>query len=245
MSVIDYRGYRVVALSVLPISSTSIIYGSPDAGNTVHAFDDEFNIKMEQAAAKLNLKPHKVGVHQTIICGPGDIEGHKSQEDGKYYVVDYARLMPPQVKLETDAQRNTHLFYLLRPELVQANSVPLSSDALTGLSRHDPERKVHNAEVVEACQRLFTEVIPNFAQKILVGIESTLFAGPRLCGLFHRAGINLRHLGRVWALIPETAKRARSAVLTEMLASIPINSSIPFIRFGIALLSFIVVVAQE
>lgn len=87
MSVIDYRGYRVVALSLLPISNSSIIYGSPDAGATVYALDDDFNDRMEQATAKLNLKPHIVGAKQTLICGPGDIEGHKSQFDGKYYVI--------------------------------------------------------------------------------------------------------------------------------------------------------------
>lgn len=128
MSVIDYRGYRVVAMSLLPISKETIVYGSADAGKTVHASDPVFNERMAQAAHMLNLKGHKAGLSQTTVFGPADIEGHKSKADGKYYLVDYARLMPPQVRLEKDKTgKQTHLYQLLRPELVQSNPTPLSS----------------------------------------------------------------------------------------------------------------------
>lgn len=80
MAVIDYRGYRVVAEALLPISKETIIYGSSDAGNTVHNSDPIFNDKMAQIAALLNLKGHLVGPvnDQKKIYGPADIEGHKS-----------------------------------------------------------------------------------------------------------------------------------------------------------------------
>jgi hypothetical protein len=87
MSVIDYRGYRVVAMSLLPISKETIIYGSSDAGQTVHASDPGFNQRMAQAAHVLNLKGHKAGPTQTTVFGPADIEGHKSKADGNYYIV--------------------------------------------------------------------------------------------------------------------------------------------------------------
>jgi hypothetical protein len=42
--IIDYRGFRVVAMSLLPINSEkTIIYGSPNAGRTVFASDERFN----------------------------------------------------------------------------------------------------------------------------------------------------------------------------------------------------------
>lgn len=87
MSVIDYRGYRVVAMSLLPIAKDTIIYGSADAGETVHASDPAFNQRMSQAAHVLNLKGHKAGRMQTTVFGPADIEGHKSKTDGNYYIV--------------------------------------------------------------------------------------------------------------------------------------------------------------
>lgn len=208
-------------MSVLPISSDTIIYGSSDAGVTVHTKDPDFNMQMAAAAKSVNLKAHKVGPKQVEVYGPGDIEGHKSKSDGKYYLVDYARLLPPQVKINESAEnqkRQTHLFQLLRPELVLANPVPLSSDALTGLSKYDPDRLVHNTEVQEASRRLFEVVIPNFAVQLFKEGEASIKASARLCALVHQAGINLRHLARVWIALPKEAKACKTAVLTEMVA---------------------------
>jgi hypothetical protein len=36
MALIDYKGYRLVAMSFLPISKGSLVYGSSDAGKTIH-----------------------------------------------------------------------------------------------------------------------------------------------------------------------------------------------------------------
>jgi hypothetical protein len=236
MSVIDYRGYRVVAMSVLPISSKTIIYGSADAGNTVFTTDADFNKKMEVAAKSINLKGHKVGPQCIEVFGPGDIEGHKSDIDGKYYLVDYARLMPPQLKLAgtENSKQQTHLFQLLRPELVMSNDVPLSSDALTGLSKYDPDRLVHNAEVQEATQRLFQKAIPACAARLFKEEEESIRASDKLCSMIHEAGINLRHLGRIWVALPVEAKRCKSAILTEMVARILIIDSALFSSIHVA-----------
>ena len=32
MALVDYRGFRLIAMSVLPVSGNSLIYGSKDAG---------------------------------------------------------------------------------------------------------------------------------------------------------------------------------------------------------------------
>jgi len=36
MALIDFRGFRLVAQSLLPIDKTTIQYGSDDGGNTFH-----------------------------------------------------------------------------------------------------------------------------------------------------------------------------------------------------------------
>jgi hypothetical protein len=117
-------------------------------------------------------------------------------------------------------KQQTHLFQLLRPELVLSNSVPLSSDALTGLSKFDPDRLVHNGEVQDASTRLFEKIIPQFAQKLAKTEEETIKASTELCSMIHSAGINLRHLGLIWMALPAEAKRCKSALLTEMVARI-------------------------
>ncbi len=90
---IDYGGYRLIACSLLPIGSTTLVYGSNDAGRTVHADCLPLNNMLKQAGKWLNLKPHIVA--GTEIYGPADIEGHVGK-DGNYYVLDTARIFPPE-----------------------------------------------------------------------------------------------------------------------------------------------------
>lgn len=79
MALVDYRGFRLIAMSILPVGEETIIYGSwyvgvklttshiiniqrSDAGRNIHANDEEFNELMKVAAKKLNLKPHRCRV---------------------------------------------------------------------------------------------------------------------------------------------------------------------------------------
>lgn len=93
MALIDYHGYRLIALSILPVEKKTIIYGSADAGRTVHAKSEEFNRIMLNLGKQLNLCPHNVGGKIMAACG--DIEGHLGK-DGKYYLLDFARTFPPE-----------------------------------------------------------------------------------------------------------------------------------------------------
>jgi hypothetical protein len=91
MALINYRGFRLVALSLLPIDKTTLIYGSSDGGQHVRATIPKFNLLMEQAAGILNLKAHLVGMNsKAILHAAGDIEGHYGK-DKRSYLVDFAR----------------------------------------------------------------------------------------------------------------------------------------------------------
>ena len=46
MCVLDYKGVRMIAMSLLPIGRDTIKYGSSDSGATVHADVEEINEKM-------------------------------------------------------------------------------------------------------------------------------------------------------------------------------------------------------
>lgn len=52
MVLVDYRGYRVVALSVLPIGASTLVYGSNDAGVTVKNVDPKMNQMMKKVRVK-------------------------------------------------------------------------------------------------------------------------------------------------------------------------------------------------
>jgi hypothetical protein len=46
MALIDYRGFRLVAMSILPVNAMSLVYGSQDAGKTVHNSSPVFAAKV-------------------------------------------------------------------------------------------------------------------------------------------------------------------------------------------------------
>lgn len=84
MALIDYKGYRLVAMSFLPISKGSLVYGSSDAGKTIHNDVPAVVPLMKKVGKKLNLLEHVVGTQR--IIGPGDIEVHRGDDD-RFYIV--------------------------------------------------------------------------------------------------------------------------------------------------------------
>ena len=55
------------------------------------------NESMHKVGQHLNLAAHCVGPQQVSVVGPGDLEIHRGI-DGRYYVLDYARLFVPEGK---------------------------------------------------------------------------------------------------------------------------------------------------
>lgn len=95
-TLIDYMGFRLIALSILPVDfstipglaafacslsySGTLQYGSCDGGHTVLTKDDNLNTLMEQAAEVMHLKGHVVGLpggSPKTVFGPVDIGTHK------------------------------------------------------------------------------------------------------------------------------------------------------------------------
>src|SRR5690554_6514123 len=79
MAYIDYRGWRLQALSLLPIDANTLCYGSSDGGRSVETSDPQLNRLMKEAGTILNLKEHAVGPSDDlkVIQSCCDIEGHK------------------------------------------------------------------------------------------------------------------------------------------------------------------------
>lgn len=112
------------------------------------------------AAKSLNLREHFAGPADSLasISLPVDLEAHKGNllffhifflriffqcsslftgSDGRYYLLDAARLMPP----EPPTAPGSHLYRLLRHELVRLSPVPLCADAYTKFIEHDPKKR--------------------------------------------------------------------------------------------------------
>ncbi|VDM62406.1 unnamed protein product [Angiostrongylus costaricensis] len=111
MAVIDYRGYRVTAQSIIPgildkEQEQSVVYGSVDFGRTVVS-SEKYHELLESSAKELKLLPHEV-----VIDNKGNtVKLFTSYEtkgiignDGRYYVLDLLRTMPPDVHYLQDAE---------------------------------------------------------------------------------------------------------------------------------------------
>ena len=47
MALIDYRGFRIIAVSILPIDCDTLVYGSADAGKSIYNNCDEIRKHIE------------------------------------------------------------------------------------------------------------------------------------------------------------------------------------------------------
>lgn len=79
MALVDYRGFRIIAMSILPIAEDTLVMGSADAGRTVRNACSELTGKLVRVARQLNLQPHVCGTregHTELLNSATDLEGH-------------------------------------------------------------------------------------------------------------------------------------------------------------------------
>tara|TARA_R110002050_G_scaffold263250_1_gene403711 strand:- start:1097 stop:2467 length:1371 start_codon:yes stop_codon:yes gene_type:complete len=198
MALVDFMGFRVIAMSVLPIDQSTLVYGSDDGGMSVRNLDPEVNEVMKDAGRLLNLRPHYVGSwsQRKWLSSAGDIEGHRGK-DGRLYFVDFSRTFPPTTP--EPAIQGSHLFMLFRPEFIKTYPRPLCPDAFTGFIRSDKKRNEYNQHVMEATVYLKTIVIPSFVCTLKqLFVEKKMAVADFHAHIeeeFHKVGINMRYLG--------------------------------------------------
>ncbi|KAI9279396.1 clustered mitochondria-domain-containing protein, partial [Umbelopsis sp. AD052] len=133
--IVDYKGIRVVAQSIVPgifrrQDETSIVYGSVDNGEKISA-DEKFHELLGAAAKALHLAAHPVADSEG-----NEVELYTSLEtkgllgaDGRRYILDLYRLNPVDIEFqESEATESSggdnklpvypHKMTLLRPELM-------------------------------------------------------------------------------------------------------------------------------
>jgi Clustered mitochondria/Phorbol esters/diacylglycerol binding domain (C1 domain) len=170
MSLITHKGFRLIAMTRLPIrGSETLVYGSRDAGRTVHASDPVMNELCREIGSSLNLKEHTGGVDRggcqaAKLSFPADIEGHVGA-DGKRYLLDFSRVFPPECPEFYPGVKGSVFYQQLRPEFVRRWHVPLSSDAFTNFGAVG--KIEHNAEVAAASDYVRTRGVELFCQHIL------------------------------------------------------------------------------
>jgi hypothetical protein len=204
---VDVLGVRIMCSAVVPIDGVETLkIGSCDGGQTVVCCEDEVELRMkaEEAARRLNLKPHIAGIQKSArVPFPADCEFHRGR-DGSFYVLDLARLMPVETSMSHLADCMGRFGFSsrrLRPDFVRQFSCPLNTDALTGISKLVPERGESVADLKRATNLMGVRV-----EKCVDHLQKTFDEESNMtyaCQIehveseIHRFGINLRHLGLI------------------------------------------------
>lgn len=99
--VVDYRGYRITAQSIIPgilerEQEQSVVYGSIDFGKTVLT-NEKYLEMLKKAATHLKILPHHVLNEKdeaVELCSSVECKGIIGN-DNRYYILDLLRTFPP------------------------------------------------------------------------------------------------------------------------------------------------------
>eukprot|EP01102_Stenamoeba_stenopodia_P007672 TRINITY_DN2166_c0_g4_i2.p1 TRINITY_DN2166_c0_g4~~TRINITY_DN2166_c0_g4_i2.p1 ORF type:complete len:974 (+),score=252.47 TRINITY_DN2166_c0_g4_i2:436-3357(+) len=218
MALVDYLGFRLIAMSLLPITERSMVYGTRDGGYTILNNNTKVAERMRMSAASLNLKPHICGMKGASgvkLSSAADVEGHLGV-DGRFYLLDFSRTLPP---VKPDPKNTVgHLYLLFRPEFVKSYYKPLCPDAFSGFIEVDPNCETHNREIVEATSHLKEKVLPvvamHLAELVLAAKQKGQVHSLPLTETLHSKGVNMRLLG---LLLPHFPKDEKFALCTSLI----------------------------
>ncbi|KAK9123042.1 hypothetical protein Sjap_012644 [Stephania japonica] len=149
MAIIDYRGHRVVAQSIIPgilqgDKSDSLLYGSVDNGKKI-CWNEVFHSKVLEAAKRLHLKEHAVidGSGNVVkLAAPVECKGIVGSDD-RHYLLDLMRVTPRDANYTGPGSR----FFVLRPELITAFFMAEAADRCKDTADRCKDTAKHGAEI--------------------------------------------------------------------------------------------------
>jgi hypothetical protein len=126
------------------------------------------------------------------------VEIHRGK-DGNLYAIDLHRLFPP-----SSEEQQKFLFQHFRPEFMarwarRGADHFLNSDVFSGFtSFSDPRRRADVEKARNARRFLEKDVIPECAKQLESTFAKCTMTHCELIALIHRAGVNVRYIGRVF-----------------------------------------------
>ncbi|CAN8254697.1 unnamed protein product [Cochlearia groenlandica] len=223
MAIIDYRGHRVVAQSVLPgilqgDKSDALLYGSVDNGKKI-CWNEDFHAKVLEAAKLLRIKEHAViDASENVfkLAAPVECKGIVGS-DNRHYLLDLMRVTPRDANHMGPESR----FCVLRPELIKSfcqkkNTTPEDSAAISSetskscdeisfnpnvftdfkLGGTQEEIAADEENVKKVSSYLVDVVLPKFIED-LCSLEVSPMDGQTLTEALHAHGVNVRYIGRI------------------------------------------------
>ena len=101
--VIDYKGFRVTAQSIIPgildkDQEQSVVHGSTDFGKTC-ASNPKYDELLAKVCGHLKMRPHKIRVNdneEIMLYSSVECKGIIGN-DSRYYLLDLLRMFPPDL----------------------------------------------------------------------------------------------------------------------------------------------------
>lgn len=194
MITLDYMGLRLTAMPFLPLDE--ILYGSDDCMKTVHCHEG-FDNSMEDIAKVIHLSKHRIGRTEKFLYTAGDVEGHVGT-DKKYYMIDTARMFPPECffsRKDLDQRGNVALYRLFRAEFLQyikRQNPPmpaLNADCWTFWSDFNQKDQHTNRKATEILLGAQDGIVWEISSALEREIEEFEIS------TLHKYGLNVRHIG--------------------------------------------------
>jgi len=161
-AVIDYRGYRVVAQSIIPgilhrEQTSQVVYGSLDMGKTIK-YDEKFHDLLKKASTLLHISDRTLVDDETksfTLCAPLDIKGIVGT-DGRHYVLDLVRMTPRDANFPEKKDYSK----ILRPELISkyCGYLKQKKEIENEIKKQEEQEKGKEPEKGEAEKKTETEI---------------------------------------------------------------------------------------
>ena len=238
---VDHAGFRLICMPLLPIGSgfdqaknavdaskDTLVYGGDGAGEMIRVCDGakapDVRSRVDAAAKHLHLAKHFTLGKQLQIAGDNEVH---IGTDGRAYMLDMARSLPPQDPREVGHLRACDgrpvFFRHFRQEFLQVlrsegKIGPLSPDALTGFSYNMEDSRSHDARVRKATRFLVNTMVPALARDLDIGNYERIGraqGGTRAVvqddvpAILHMRGINLHHMGLLRSKVKSSDWRDR------------------------------------
>eukprot|EP01124_Arcella_intermedia_P015505 TRINITY_DN2200_c0_g1_i12.p1 TRINITY_DN2200_c0_g1~~TRINITY_DN2200_c0_g1_i12.p1 ORF type:complete len:1009 (+),score=228.31 TRINITY_DN2200_c0_g1_i12:124-3150(+) len=193
ISVVNYSGYRMIAMAELPgIAGTLPKHGSCDGGKHFN-WDEKVSGLLADVGTKLNLLPHTSVSGDYTIQVAADVEVHYVKDFDHHYVLDLSRLMPPDPCHES----GSHYYYFFRPEFIKKLPFPVASEVGNFII---PDEKEITIWTIKTAQKSLRASIQDYANKLIDPTSTHAayqFASSHqeMCYQLHLHGINLRYMG--------------------------------------------------
>eukprot|EP00742_Colponemidia_sp_Colp-10_P008032 GILJ01008667.1.p1 GENE.GILJ01008667.1~~GILJ01008667.1.p1 ORF type:complete len:1294 (-),score=234.16 GILJ01008667.1:164-4045(-) len=221
ITVVDYKGFRVHAVSVVHLNGTStVVHGYVPTFQqfAYHQYTEEI---LSEMGVFLNIKPHELvyrGMDERVrVMLSSDLEAH---HDNHYiYLIHCSRIYPADIRGD-EPDVVSFVPRQLRPELVQAHSTRISAGALRDSTTEVSElvyQYSDKQEAQRASEFMRQDVVRLVVQK-LDSLELLPYDSETLTRVLHSHGVNVHYLGSVSQLT--RMPHIRNLCVTEMLARI-------------------------